>query len=87
LNQQIEQKQANMNSVMILVKDKTVFIHFGEILNKGKLNIFDTLGHPVFNREFAKSNYEVISFEQPGGKYWLSIESDNLKTRKSFHLK
>jgi len=76
-----------MNSVMILVKNKTVFIRFGEILNNGRLNITNTLGRQVFNKEFTKSHYEIIPLHEPGGKYWLNVDSDSIKTKKSFHLK
>ncbi|MBN1338899.1 MAG: hypothetical protein JXA03_06225 [Bacteroidales bacterium] len=76
-----------MNSIMILVKDKTVFVRFGEILDKGRLDITNALGHQVFNKDFTKSHYEIISLREPGGKYWLTVDSDGIRIKKSFHLK
>lgn len=76
-----------MNSVMILVKEKTVYVHLEEILKNGELVITNTTGNAVFQEKIADSFYEVITLEQPEGKYWITIDSDKIKTKKSFHLK
>ena len=58
-----------MNSVMIVVKGKTVYIHLGEILKEGKLNIINTQGAIILKENITNSHYEVITLDQPEGKY------------------
>ena len=77
----------SMNSVMILVKEKTVYVHLEEILKNGELTITNTIGKTVFQEKIADSHYEVITLNKPEGKYWIKIDSDKIKTKKSFHLK
>lgn len=76
-----------MESIMILVKGKTVYVHLGEILKSGELFITNTLGNRVFQEEITNSHYKVIKLDQPQGRYQLVIDSEKLKTKKSFHLK
>jgi hypothetical protein len=76
-----------MNSFMLLVKEKTVYVHLDEILQNGKLVITNSLGNIVFREEITDSFYEVITLEQPEGKYWIKIDSDKIKIKKSFILK
>lgn len=78
---------ANTNSVMVLVRDKIVYIDLGEILKQGRISIDDVKGNTVYKAEIANSHYEVINLNQPTGKYWVSITSDSLNTKKSFHIK
>ncbi|MCB0807507.1 MAG: hypothetical protein KDC05_17065 [Bacteroidales bacterium] len=78
---------ANTKSVMVLVRDKIVYIDLGEILKQGRLSIDDIKGNTVYKAEIADSHYEVIILDQPRGKYWVNITSDSLKTKKSFHIK
>lgn len=75
-----------MDSIVILVKEKTLYIHLGEMLKKAELTISDVLGAPIHTGQISQSNYEIITLDQPPGKYWLKIKSDKLKTKKSFHL-
>lgn len=76
-----------MHSVMILVKGKTVYINLGEILKSGTLQIMNSQGTTVFQEKITDSHYEVISVDEPEGKYWIVIESEQMNIRKSFHLK
>lgn len=76
-----------VKSVMILVNNNIINIHFGEILKNGYLEITDAYGKTVFQKSLANTHYEVISLHQPEGKYWLSIDSEEIKTRRSFHYK
>ena len=75
-----------MNSFMLLVKEKTVYVHLYEILKNGKLVITNSLGNKVLRKKITDSFYEVITLEQPAGKYWIKIDSDEIKSKKSFHL-
>jgi len=70
-----------------MVKEKTVYIHLGQILQIGKLNILNTFGETVFQEKITNSYYEIITLDQPKGKYWIAIDSENIKTKKSFHIK
>jgi hypothetical protein len=76
-----------MNSVMLFVKEKTVYLHMEGILKKGDIVITNISGNIVFQEKLTNSHYEVISLDQPEGKYWISIETEKKKTKKSFHLK
>lgn len=76
-----------MNSIMILVKEKTVYIQLDEILKKGDMKITNALGNTVFHDKIANSHYKVVGLDQPAGKYWITVDSEKIKTRKSFHLK
>jgi hypothetical protein len=76
-----------MNSFMLLVKEKTIYVHLDEILQNGKLVITNSLGNIVFREKITDSFYEVITLEQPEGKYWIKIDSDKMKIKKSFTLK
>lgn len=78
---------SDTKSVMILVRDKTVHIHLGEILKQGNLVIDNARGEAVFSERIVNSYYEVIFLDQPNGKYWVRIDSDRLKIKKSFILK
>ncbi|MBE0655811.1 MAG: T9SS type A sorting domain-containing protein [Bacteroidales bacterium] len=75
------------NSVMILVRDKTVYIQLGEILRNGNLSISDAHGKILMQVTILKSNFKVVDLNQPKGKYWVSIDSENMKVKKSFLLK
>ncbi len=76
-----------MNSVMIVVKEKTLYIHMGEILKIGKLSISNNEGETVFQEKITNSHYEIITLDRPKGKYWINIDSEILKTKRSFILK
>ncbi len=76
-----------MIPVMLTVKEKTVYVHIYEILKTGILVITNSYGNTVFYKKIANSHYVIISLEQPIGKYWIEIDSDKVKTKKSFHLK
>ncbi|MCB2219840.1 MAG: T9SS type A sorting domain-containing protein [Bacteroidetes bacterium] len=77
----------NTKSVMIVVREKTVYIHLSEILKQGNLSIYDAQGNTIFKDKIANSYYEVITLDQPKGKYWVRIDSENLKMHKTFLLK
>jgi hypothetical protein len=74
-------------SIMILVRDKTLYIHLGEILKQANLVIIDAKGITVFSDKVTNSYYKVITLDQPKGKYWVNIDSENMKVKKSFLLK
>lgn len=76
-----------MSSFLILVKEKTVYVHLDEILNSGKLIITNSTGNTVFEEDLLQSHYRIINLDQPEGKYWITIQSMKTKTKKSFHLK
>ncbi|MBI9036672.1 MAG: hypothetical protein JEY97_00945 [Bacteroidales bacterium] len=76
-----------MNSFILLVKQKTVYVHFDQILQSGKLVITNSRGNTVFREKLTDSFFEVITLEQPEGKYCIKIDSDKIKTKKSFNLK
>ena len=77
---------ANTKSVMVLVRDKIVYIDLGDILKQVRISIDDVKGKTLYKSEIANSHYEVINLNQPRGKYWVIITSDSLNTKKSFHL-
>jgi hypothetical protein len=72
---------------MILVKEKTVYIQLNEILKNGDLVITNITGNTVLHEKITSSHYEVIWLDQPAGKYWIKIDSERIKTSKSFHIK
>ena len=44
-----------MNSFMLLVKEKTIYVHLDEILQNGKLVITNSLGNIVFREKIIDS--------------------------------
>jgi len=76
-----------MSSFLILVKEKTIYVHLEEVLSCGKLFITNTSGKSVFEENISKSDHLIINFNQPEGKYWITIQSQKTKTKKSFHIK
>ena len=77
-----------MTPVLILTKSKTVFIHLDKIIDNGKLVITNREGNIIFKKSILFSFYEIIKLTgQQGGKYWLRIDSEKIKVKKSFQLK
>ena len=49
--------------------------------------ILNTMETKVCKTQVVNSNYKVIPFEQPGGKYRITITSEQTNVKRSFHLK
>ncbi|HPE57628.1 MAG TPA: hypothetical protein P5514_06530 [Bacteroidales bacterium] len=75
------------NSVMVLVLNNTLYVNLGKIIKRGNLIIHDASGKTIFKEQIEETNYEVIKLDQPQGKYWITIDSENDLTKKTFHLK
>ncbi len=78
---------SEMNSVIVLVLEKRLYIQFVEILKEGKITILNELGTTIQQKVIKDSHYEVINFEHPKGKYFVRIDSDRITTNKSIHIK
>lgn len=76
-----------MHSVLILVREKIVYIQFEEILEQGNLVITNILGDKVFEEKISDTNYKAITLDQPAGKYRLEIYTDTSNIKKTFHIK
>ncbi len=76
-----------MDSILILTRKKTILVHFSELLKTGELRVLNSQGDKIFFKNVKNSILESFTLDQPEGKYWLIVNSDKMKIKKSFHLK
>jgi len=67
-----------MNQCIINVVDKSVFVAFNQIVEKGSIEVWDIDGNvkPLSKKEVIKTNFENLNLTLSKGKYRLEILMD-----------
>ncbi len=76
-----------MSPVMILVKEKVVYIHLCEYLEQGNVVITNKEGIKVFEEKICRTNFKALNIDLSEGKYTIEVDSEKLKVKKTFHYK
>jgi hypothetical protein len=76
----------NMKSFLVVVIDKTLYIHFEEYLDNARITITNNNGEKIYENKINKSFYEIIKLDQPSGKYKLKVDSQQIFLTKTIQI-
>ena len=77
-----------MNQCIINVVDKSVFVAFNQIVEKGIIEIWSTKDSdkPLAKKIFINTNFENMNLPYSKGKYRLEIEIDGQQISKTINI-
>jgi arginine deiminase len=77
-----------MNQCIINVVDKSIFIAFEQIVEKGSIEVWNTEGNKdaVAKREILNSNFENLCLKLKRGKYKVEISIDGQQIIKTINI-
>ncbi|RLD61141.1 MAG: hypothetical protein DRJ05_03285 [Bacteroidetes bacterium] len=71
---------------LVVVIDKTLYIHFEECQKKASITISNTDGKKIHEYDFQNSFHEIIKLDHPRGKYRIKIESEQINGIKTIQI-
>ncbi len=77
-----------MNQCIINVVEKSVFIAFNQIVEKGSIEVWDIESNvkPLSKKEVVKTNFENLNLPFSKGKYRLEIIMDGQHISKTINI-
>ena len=76
-----------MSAVLIISKNKTVYVHLDRIIKLGRLIISDSTNEIILEKQIIESNYESVILNQDAGRYFIQISSECINSRKTITIK
>ena len=77
-----------MNQCIINVVDKSLFVAFNQIVEKGSIEVWDMDGNgkPLSKKEVINTNFENLNLPLNKGKYRLEILMDGQQISKTINI-
>ena len=77
-----------MNQCIINIVDKSVFVAFRQIVEKGSIEVWNLKGdeEPIITKDVVRTNFESINLYLEKGKYKLEITMDGKHISKTINI-
>jgi len=77
-----------MNQCIINIVDKSLFVAFNQIIEKGSIEVWDIDGNvkPLSKKEVINTNFENLNLPLSKGKYRLEIIMDGQHISKTINI-
>ncbi len=77
-----------MNQCIINIIEKSVFVAFTQIVEKGSIEVWNLKGdeEPIIIQDVLRTNFESINLQLEKGKYKLEITMDGKRISKTISI-
>ncbi len=77
-----------MNQCIINIIEKSVFVAFTQIVEKGSIEVWNLKGdeEPIIIQDVLRTNFESINLQLKKGKYKLEITMDGKHISKTISI-